>query len=862
MKYKDLQNIQITSYKDSLFHKHNLKLQIIRLIFSIVVITTLCFQNSFAYDYTRWDLPNGAKLRLGKGKVENISYSPDGNRLIVESSIGIWFYDVHTGSELDFIAENSLDFLGISPDTSLYVSMDTDNTVQVRDRTDSSVIVTLKGETESIKRIAFSPDGSTLAAGDDDLVQLWDTTTGDHLFTLTGHTRSISSLAFSPDSTKLVSGSWDKTIRVWDVESGKHQTTFDANLEDPKPTGGISALVFSSDGRTVASGTYNTGKVQLWDVVTEKYEGALNAPISTIIALNPNGTILAVGRGTELFLWDVPNNKLKFELTGHRSSVSSLAFSPDGKTFVSGGDAELLLWEVATGEQTMLIDGHTKSLYGLAISPDNRTLATGNRENIGLWNVNTGEEIGTLYDDWRSSSSLAFSPDGSTLASGMGWRLRLWNIPDGTPIAMLKGYRGNRASGTGISSIAYSPDGKYLASANSNDSIRLWYAGRTYRGDLLGHMGDITEITFSYDSLTLATASKDRTVRLWDVESGTVKTTFTGHSVDVYSVSFSPDASMIASGDAGGTVIVWDVINMAQTVIHTGHDAGVISIVFSGDGKTIATSAEYGSNPYILLWDVATGEHKGTLIGHSGTITNLITSRDGNSFISASTDGTVLVWDITSIIDTDTPTTHIAEDVNRDGVVDLQDLVYVATKIGETGTGNSADVNNDGVVDITDIILVAAALSNENGIPSKLPQSVEQLSAIQVQQWIMQARQVNIKTPNFQRGISNLTNLLTQLTPQKTVLLPNYPNPFNPETWIPYQLAEPTEVTIKIYSSNGQLIRNLYLGKKAAGIYQEPNRAAYWNGKNEHNEPVASGVYFYTLSAGQDIATRRMVIRK
>ena len=96
----------------------------------------------------------------------------------------------------------------------------------------------------------------------------------------------------------------------------------------------------------------------------------------------------------------------------------------------------------------------------------------------------------------------------------------------------------------------------------------------------------------------------------------------------------------------------------------------------------------------------------------------------------------------------------------------------------------------------------------------------------------------------------------------ETVLLPNYPNPFNPETWIPYQLAEAANVTLRIYSADGKLIRTLALGHQSAGIYQNRNRAAYWDGKNELSEPVASGVYFYTLTAGDFAATRKMLIRK
>ena len=114
----------------------------------------------------------------------------------------------------------------------------------------------------------------------------------------------------------------------------------------------------------------------------------------------------------------------------------------------------------------------------------------------------------------------------------------------------------------------------------------------------------------------------------------------------------------------------------------------------------------------------------------------------------------------------------------------------------------------------------------------------------------------------FQQGIANLEQLLALFIPEKTALLHNYPNPFNPETWIPYQLAEPAEVTLDIYATNGVLVRTLALGYQPAGIYQYRSRAVYWDGKNEVGEPVASGIYFYTLTAGDFTATGKMLIRK
>ena len=139
---------------------------------------------------------------------------------------------------------------------------------------------------------------------------------------------------------------------------------------------------------------------------------------------------------------------------------------------------------------------------------------------------------------------------------------------------------------------------------------------------------------------------------------------------------------------------------------------------------------------------------------------------------------------------------------------------------------------------------------------------LEMLSATDIRQWLSQAHQFGIDDAQYQRGILMLEHLLAVLTPQETFLLPNYPNPFNPETWIPYQLAAPADVVVQIYTVNGVLVRTLALGHRSAGIYQEKSHAAYWDGKNEQGETVSSGVYFYTLKVGDFSATKKMLIRK
>lgn len=137
-----------------------------------------------------------------------------------------------------------------------------------------------------------------------------------------------------------------------------------------------------------------------------------------------------------------------------------------------------------------------------------------------------------------------------------------------------------------------------------------------------------------------------------------------------------------------------------------------------------------------------------------------------------------------------------------------------------------------------------------------------EVSATQVKEWLELLRAENDGSLVFAQGITNLEQLYAAMAPAEHALLPNYPNPCNPETWIPYQLAEPVDVKVSIYGVDGRLVRTLALGHQEAGTYRSRARAAYWDGRNEVGEPVASGIYFYTLQAGNFTATKKLLIRK
>ena len=842
-------------------------------ILTLLIISTTLLPIGFAQDSTTWNLPEGAKARLGKGSINEIAYSPDGALLAVASSIGVWLYDTNTYQEIALLTR-SFRYLyhnvAFSPDGNTIASGSDDATIYLWDVNTGTLKNTLTGHTAWVKHISFSPNGRMIASGGgDNTIRLWEVNTGTLKNTLTGHTHPVESVAFSPDGNTIASGSRDTTIGLWDADTGALKNTLTGHTDS------VGSVAFSPDGNTLASRSSGEGTVLLWDVHTSNIKNTLHTDEVLSVAFSPDGNTIATGSFDETIrFWDVATGTLKNTITEHTNSVvSSVAFSPDGNTITCvswsdaatnapWGGAAIRFWDVDTSTLKNTLIGHTDGVNSVAFSPDGNTIATGSEDTtIRLWDVNTGTLKNTLTGHTHPVDNVAFSPDGNTIASAYSKdsTIRLWDVNTGTLKNTLIGHTSD------VTGVAFSPDGNTLASGHGlgiiadeivYGGINLW---DVHTGNLKNTITagierlDASGVAFSPDGNIIAIGIYD-TVHLWDVATGTLKSTLTGHTGSVRSVAFSPDGNTIASSSVDTTIRLWDVDTgtLKNTTI-TEHTDEVRSVAFSPDGNTLASGDWNGT---IRLWDVEMGTLKSTLTGHTSSVRSVVFSLDGNTIASGSWDGTVLLWNIAPA-----EPSRLATDVNVDGTVNIQDLVQVAANFGETGE-NPADVNGDGQVNIQDLVAVAAAFGEAAAAPAVYAAAIEHLTDTEIKQWLHAAQQANLTDPTFQRGVEVLKHLLSLLTPKETVLLANYPNPFNPETWIPYQLSAPSEVTIEIHAIDGTLVRKLSLGHQAIGSYQTRTRAAHWDGRNNFGEPVASGIYFYTLTADDFTATRKMLIRK
>ncbi|GAA3821232.1 hypothetical protein GCM10022226_46890 [Sphaerisporangium flaviroseum] len=507
----------------------------------------------------------------------------------------------------------------------------------------------LTGHTDWVNSVVFSPDGTRLASAESDkTVRVWDVGTGKQVGApLTGHTRVVNSVAFSPDGTRLASAGSDETVRVWDVGTGKQ-----VGAPLTGHTRVVNSVAFSPDGKRLASAGSDR-KVRVWDVGTGKQVGApLTGHTSFVnsVAFSPDGTSLAsAGADKTVRVWDVGTGKqVGAPLTGHTSFVLSVAFSPDGKRLASAGNDETVrVWDMATGKQVGApLTGHTSFVNSVAFSPDGTSLASaGADRKVRVWDVGTGKQVGAPLTGHTSFvNSVAFSPDGTSLASaGADKTVRVWDVGTGKQVgAPLTGHT------SFVNSVVFSPDGKRLASAGSDRKVRVWDVGtgKQVGAPLTGHTSFVSSVVFSPDGKRLASAGNDETVRMWDMAIGKqVGAPLTGHTDLNSSVAFSPDGKRLASAGSDRKVRVWDVGTSKQVgTLLTGHTDLVFSVVFSPDGTRVAS---VGADGTVRVWDVGTGKQVGALLtGDTSLVSSVVFSPDGTRLASAGSDETVRVWDV------------------------------------------------------------------------------------------------------------------------------------------------------------------------------------------------------------------------
>lgn len=528
--------------------------------------------------------------------------------------------------------------LAFSPDGSLLAASDTRGEIHVWQMHSHQKLLVLRGHHSWIFSLVFSPHGFTLASASDDyVVKLWDIASGDCLQTRRGPANLLNAVTFSPDERRILNDDSSAAIQLWDAPAPDQQI---AALQ------GFTYLArstaFSPDRQTLAVSTASQA-IGLWNLQTGVCEITLKSANPTVImlAFSPDGTLLAsTSLNAVMQIWDLATGQCLHTLEGHEQSISQMDFSPDQRYLASSSfDQTVKIWEVATGRCLKTLYGHGKKLMTVAFSLDGAWVASGGDDHAAkLWDVQSGQCLKAFQGYTNAVFAIALSPDRQTLVSGQEDKtLRLWDLPSGQLVQTLPAHRDI------VWAVAFSPSGKFLASASADLTVKLWNLQEGTHWVGTGHRNWVGSTAFHPRGHLLATGSYDKTIKLWDVQTGECVSTLLDHTNPVLCVCFSPDGRYLASSGFDRTIRVWDVETGTCLQVLRGHGDRIWQAVFSADGQQIASCSH---DQTIKRWNIQTGECLSTLIGHQGAVTTIDFSPNSQTLVSGSFDQTVKLWDI------------------------------------------------------------------------------------------------------------------------------------------------------------------------------------------------------------------------
>ncbi|MBI3415424.1 MAG: protein kinase [Verrucomicrobia bacterium] len=537
----------------------------------------------------------------------------------------------------------------------------------------------LRGYSNALKTVKFSPDGDVLATRSrDNQLKVWDLTTRTERFTIT----NITTLGgFTSDGQKFVCGTGDGSIRLCDARTGQP-------LHSLEKAGELVAIL--ADDKTVAT-TSEEFVVKLWDITSGREtfvqpgKGGidLHGPeFGAGAVITPDGKKLAISNKVTngITLWDLATREVLNGSLDQRAALTFLELSPDGKVLATGAfDGLVRLWDMATGDELIRpIQAHSESVVSAAFSTDGKVLATGSLDQtIKLWQLATRHELDTLRGHGDGVWAVTFSADGRRLASGsQDNTVRLWNT----------GPRPVKPALSGLAQwypLIWSPDGKLLAGRCQDGTNKIWDAGTLETRSVLpgadwiltfsdngktimarfgdgtvkycdvatgkvtqeipiAPLGDWSSVVISPDRRSAAITDGTPIIRLWDIASGKVDS-LTGHTRATAAFAFSRDGHTLISRGLPGVIDIWEVARRQWVASIAAHSSQVVSVAISPDGRIAATGS---TDNTIKLWNLKTRSCLATLNGHKRPVWSLAFSPDGKTLASGSGDRSVRLWNV------------------------------------------------------------------------------------------------------------------------------------------------------------------------------------------------------------------------
>ncbi|MEW6671387.1 MAG: caspase family protein [Thermodesulfobacteriota bacterium] len=486
-----------------------------------------------------------------------------------------------------------------------------------------------------VQSVVFSADGKYALSGGDKTVKIWDVGSGREIRTYTGeHTGFVASAVFSPDERYLLSCGTEGKIVLWDAHSGEKVREFGS------PGKTVFRAVFSPDGRTIASGGMDA-VIKLWDVATGEQTRTLSGHAATVRTLTygPGGRYLLSGSWDKTIkLWDVAAGREVRTFVGHTAAVNAVAFSPDGRYVLSAGgkDGTVRYWEAVSGRELANLRGHTGEVTSVAFSADGRMAVSGSFDRtVRIWDLARAGELKSLPAGEVSVFSVAISPDGGQLLAGSR-NMSLWDLAAGKKLRTLEG------KVNWVNRVALAPDGKYALSGNFDGTINLWDSITAQRlWTFTGTKGIVSSLAFAPDNRSILDCRSDGPLTLREVETGRELLRIDGQGA----AAFSRDGKWIVSGDAANRIRLWDAASGRDVKSFAGHTDKILCVAFSSDGRTIASA---GRDKTVRLWDIESGREMRAFKNFRYHVNAVAFSPDDKRVFAGSSDNTAKLFEVQS----------------------------------------------------------------------------------------------------------------------------------------------------------------------------------------------------------------------
>ena len=713
--------------------------------------------------------------------------------------------------------------------------------------------------------------------------QIVDRETGKIIDEFGNRTRG-SDIVFSPNATHLAtldysSASKSTTVNIWDVNTQEQISEWEIGHRTEIAAFSPTHLLFAT--------TYNN-EIHLWNWQTGELVGTMagnrrkREPCYVVKELNGNGIakycsrpetnddmvftpdgkhLIVASKRPDIELWDVEARQLVGHFEGHTGNwVDGLAISPDGiylASFESKSDL-VYMWDIATRQLLWREPIDETRISDVVFSANSQHLYAADK-NVYIWDVKSGQQIDTFGNDFMALQQMILSPDGKTMLlqyDGSFWWggvIELWKTETRQQLKVFTDFVG------GVPKL--SPDGQTMVTVDSN-FIKVWdIPSQHIRFLISGFYFFEKGVAISPDSKRIA-YSKYPWVEVADIQTGNVEAQYRDHFGLLDHASFSSSGKWLAGVNEWGYLFLFDVgnpkeIHRVRINFQLNWPNDFYQVAFSENDEFMAASARTGArNNYqywILLWkrkgDNFEFQYKWETPEHSGSSYSSLafaSPDDGSTVLAASSKNSeTRIWKIlpqnAHLVNTlmaAAEPIHFSPD-NRylftDRYRELQIWDWQTSRpIKYPSIPDYRGISQDGSILVSKDEMGRYLIWDAKNLFSSLPYPVEPKGK----------------------------NLVTLGQIKRNQLLQNFPNPFNPETWIPFRLADERHVTIRIYTPTGKLVRSLSPGILSAGDYSSQSQAVHWDGRNDKGEPVSSGVYLYTINTGDFSATRKMLIRK